>query len=82
MEQFGFNLVTGLNCKQQIPTTDYGSCLDHIYTNIKPELMRLFLYEVFDAYYSDHDVTYVAIGKTTALGMESDLVLPPKLSAK
>ena len=47
-----------------------------------PELMRLFLYEVFDAYYSDHDVTYVAIGKTTALGMESDLVLPPKLAAK
>ncbi len=82
MERFGFNLVTGLNSKQQVPTTDYGSCLDHIYTNIKPELMRLFLYEVCDTYYSDHDVTYVSIGKTTTLGMESDLKLPPKQPAK
>ncbi len=81
MEQFGFNLVTGLNCKQQVPTTNIGSCIDHIYTNIKPELMRLFLYEVFDTYYSDHDVTYVAIGKATTFRMESDLILPPKIPA-
>ena len=43
----------------QQPTTDQGSLLDHIYFNGSSTTKT----EVYDTYYSDHDVTFLAIAK-------------------
>ena len=47
--------------KQHIcqPTTNQGSLLDHIYFNGTSTTTT----EVFDTYYSDHDITFLAIAK-------------------
>ena len=42
----------------QVPTTDSGSLLDHIYYNGAADDA---LIDVVDTYYSDHDATYVSI---------------------
>ena len=44
---------------QQIkePTTDYGSLLDHVYHNMNNVDAK---YKVFDAFYTDHDLTTAA----------------------
>ena len=41
------------------PTTDQGSLLDHVYFNGTSTTKT----EVFDTYYSDHDMTFLAIAK-------------------
>ena len=42
----------------QVPTTDSGSLLDHIYCNSVDEDAYV---DVVDTYYSDHDTTYVSL---------------------
>ena len=42
----------------QVPTTDYGSLLDHIYYNGAAEDTFI---DVVDTYYSDHDATYLSL---------------------
>ncbi len=83
MEDFNFNLVTGLHHKEKVPTTDYGSCLDHIYTNFKAQYITkaTMFYEVYDAYFSDHDTTYIALNKMNLFGMDPDQT-PPTSSNK
>ena len=43
----------------QQPTTDQGSLLDHIYFNGSSTTKT----EVYNTYYSDHDVTFLAVAK-------------------
>ena len=42
----------------QVPTTDSGSLLDHIYYNGTADYA---LIDVVDTYYSDHDATYLSL---------------------
>lgn len=39
-----------------VPTTDYKSCLDHIYTNFSAVVVAC---GVFESFYSDHKATWV-----------------------
>ena len=41
----------------QVPTTDSGTLLDHIYFN---GVMQNIFVDVVDTYYSDHDATYLS----------------------
>ena len=41
----------------QVPTTDSGSLLDHIYFN---GIIENSFVDVIDTYYSDHDATYLS----------------------
>ena len=43
-------------------TTDYDSCLDHIYINFSKSLLRG--YGMFESYFSDHKPIYVTIDST------------------
>ena len=43
----------------QVPTTDSGSLLDHIYCNT--DGVDAYYIDVIDAYYSDHDATYLSL---------------------
>ena len=45
LQRFGFKQLV------KVPTTDYGSILDHVYVNFD----RFFHIDVTDCYYSDHD---------------------------
>ena len=42
----------------QVPTTDSGTLLDHVYCNATYENMYI---DVIDTYYSDHDAVYLSI---------------------
>ena len=42
----------------QVPTTDSGTLLDHVYCNTTYENMYI---DVIDTYYSDHDAVYLSI---------------------
>ena len=46
----------------QVPTTDSGSLLDHIYYN---GITEDAVVDVIDTYYSDHDATYLSLPYTT-----------------
>ena len=42
----------------EVPTTDSGSLLDHIYYNGSAASTSV---DVVDTYYTDHDATYVSL---------------------
>ena len=53
---FGFSQIV------QKPTTDSGSCFDHVYFNISNSDI---IVDVSDIYYSDHDMVLVSLQLST-----------------
>ena len=55
------NIAASLGLRQLIhePTTDYGSALDHIYTNLPQELVPLS--GALESYYSDHKPVFANV---------------------
>lgn len=45
------------------PTTDYGSCLDHIYVNF--DSLHLVCYGTLESYFSDHKPIYIILDPAT-----------------
>ena len=49
---FGFNQIV------RKPTTDSGTCIDHVYCNIHNQDI---IVDIHDIYYSDHDMVLVSL---------------------
>ena len=64
-----FREKLGLNQLVDSVTTDYGSCLDHIYTNMTR--MQLKGFGTLESYYSDHKPLFLAF--KPELSLDSDL---------
>ena len=47
-----------------VPTTDYGSILDHIYTNLPADL--IFQCGTLEAYFSDHKPVFITFNPCSA----------------
>lgn len=58
---------TTYSLKQLIvqPTTDYGTILDHVYTNIATE--KISLSGTLESYYSDHKPVFIIIAENNSL---------------
>lgn len=57
---------TTYSLKQLIvqPTTDYGTILDHVYTNIATE--KISLSGTLESYYSDHKLVFIIIAENNS----------------